>query len=80
MTREGGRHSGHGGFEGTRFHGRQPRTPGAHLERLAKSGAGAGIPIDTDLLRQEMAVFCDATVNSDCGVRLIVTRGGPAVG
>ena len=67
---------GDGVFEGMRFYGRRPRTPDAHLERLAKSGAGAGIPIDTDLLRQEMAVFCEATVNADCAARLIVTRSG----
>ena len=76
VTMDDGLIRGDGVFEGMRFYGRQPRTPDAHLERLAKSGAGVGIPIDTDLLRREMAAFCDATVNPDCGVRLIVTRGG----
>ena len=76
VTMDDGLIRGDGVFEGMRFYGRRPRTPDAHLERLAKSGAGAGITIDTELLLQEMATFCDATVNPDCGVRLIVTRGG----
>lgn len=76
VTMDDGLIRGDGVFEGMRFYGRRPRTPDAHLERLAKSGAGAGISIDTDLLRQEMAAFCDATVTPDCGVRLIVTRSG----
>ena len=76
VTMDDGLIRGDGIFEGMRFYGRRPRTPDAHLERLAKSGAGAGIPIDMDLLRQEMAAFCDATVNADCAARLIVTRGG----
>jgi branched-subunit amino acid aminotransferase/4-amino-4-deoxychorismate lyase len=76
VTMDDGLIRGDGVFEGMRFYGRRPRTPDAHLERLAKSGAGAGIPIDVELLRDEMAAFCDATVNPDCGVRLMVTRGG----
>lgn len=76
VTMDDGLIRGDGVFEGMRFYGRLPRTPDAHLERLAKSGAGAGIPIDVELLRTEMAAFCDATVNPDCGVRLMVTRSG----
>ena len=76
VTMDDGLIRGDGVFEGMRFYARQPRTPDAHLERLAKSGAGAGIPIDTDMLRREMAAFCDATVNPDCAARLIVTRSG----
>lgn len=76
VTMDDGLIRGDGVFEGMRFYSRQPRTPEAHLERLAKSGAGTGIPIDIEVLRDEMAVFCDAAVHPDCGVRLIVTRGG----
>ena len=76
VTMDDGLIRGDGVFEGMRFYGRRPRTPDAHLERLAKSGAGAGIPIDAELLLHEMAAFCDATVHPDCGVRLIVTRSG----
>jgi branched-subunit amino acid aminotransferase/4-amino-4-deoxychorismate lyase len=67
---------GDGIFEGMRFYDRNPRTPDAHLERLATSGAGAGIPVDADLLRSEMAVFGEALVNPDCAVRLMITRSG----
>ena len=67
---------GDGIFEGIRQYGRQPRTLDAHLERLAKSGAGAGIPVDVDRLRAEMAAFCQATIEPDCAVRLMITRSG----
>ena len=67
---------GDGIFEGMRFYDRNPRTPDAHLERLATSGAGAGIPIDRDQLLAEMAAFCEATVEPDCCARLMVTRSG----
>lgn len=67
---------GDGVFEGIRSYGRRPRTSEWHLERIAKSGAGVGIPIDVDLLRDEMATFCEGTVEADCAIRLIVTRGG----
>ncbi len=70
---------GDGVFEGMRFYGRQPRTPEAHLERLAKSGAGVGIPVDLDRLRSEMAAFGEATINADCSVRLMLTRGGHVI-
>jgi branched-chain amino acid aminotransferase len=70
---------GDGIFEGLRMYGRRPRTPEAHLERLARSGAGSGIPVDVEQLRAEMAEFCEATVAPDCAVRLIITRGGQRI-
>lgn len=70
---------GDGIFEGMRMYDRRPRTPEAHLERLARSGEGSGIPIDVAQLRAEMALFCQATVAADCAVRLIVTRGGQRI-
>jgi len=76
VTMDDGLIRGDGVFEGIRQYDRRPRTPDAHLERLAKSGAGAGIPVDVDLLRTEMAAFCEATSEPSCAVRLIVTRSG----
>ena len=70
---------GDGIFEGLRMYGRRPRTPDAHLERLARSGDGSGIPVDVEQLRAEMAVFCEATVAPDCAVRLIITRSGQRI-
>ena len=70
---------GDGIFEGLRMYGRRPRALEAHLERLARSGDGSGIPVDLELLRAEMAVFCEATVAPDCAVRLIITRGGQRI-
>jgi branched-subunit amino acid aminotransferase/4-amino-4-deoxychorismate lyase len=46
------------------------------LERLSRSARAVGLDVDLGLLRRELATFCRATVQEDCGVRLIVTRGG----
>jgi branched-chain amino acid aminotransferase len=70
---------GDGIFEGMRFYGRIPRSPEAHLERLAKSGDGAGIPVDRDRLRGEMAQFAEMTLSADCSVRLMLTRSGHVI-
>lgn len=70
---------GDGIFEGMRMYDRRPRTPDAHLERLARSGDGSGIPVDIEQLRAELAVFCKVTVAADCAVRLIITRGGQRI-
>ncbi|MCU0308447.1 MAG: aminotransferase class IV [Thermoleophilia bacterium] len=70
---------GDGVFEGMRCYGRRPRTPGAHLDRLARSAAVVGLAVDLDLLRAELAAFCGMTVEPDCAVRLMVTRGGQRI-
>jgi branched-chain amino acid aminotransferase len=70
---------GDGVFEGLRLYDRAPRTPGEHLDRLGRSAAAVGLPIDRALLEAELAEFCAATSRPDCGVRLIVTRGGRRV-
>ncbi len=70
---------GDGVFEGLRLYGRRPRTPEAHLERLAKSAATVGLEADLDELRAELADFCQSTASEDCGVRLMVTRGGQRI-
>lgn len=70
---------GDGVFEGMRLYGRRPRTPDAHLDRLALSARNIDLPIDLPLLRAEMAEFCAATAEEDCGVRLMLTRGGQRI-
>ncbi|MEW6582002.1 MAG: aminotransferase class IV [Actinomycetota bacterium] len=70
---------GDGVFEGMRLYGRRPRTPEAHLDRLALSARTVGLDVDVDVLRRELAEFCAATVQEDCGVRLMVTRGGQRI-
>ena len=67
---------GDGVFEGIRIYGRRPRTPDAHLDRLALSASNIDLPIDLPLLRREFAQFCAGTSEEDCGVRLMLTRGG----
>ncbi len=70
---------GDGVFEGMRVYDRRPRTPGAHLDRLALSAANVGIALDREVLEAEMAEFCRAVSRPDCGVRLMVTRGGQRI-
>ena len=70
---------GDGVFEGMRLYDRRPRTPGRHLDRLARSAGAVGLAIDRGLLEAELERFCGATAAPDCAVRLIVTRGGQRV-
>ncbi len=70
---------GDGVFEGLRTYGRRPRTPGMHLDRLARSAEAVGLEIDRDVLEAELDEFCRSTAAADCAVRLIVTRGGQRV-
>ena len=70
---------GDGVFEGLRLYGRRPRTAEAHLERLAKSATTIDLEVDLDELRAELADFCQSTAGEDCGVRLMVTRGGQRI-
>jgi branched-subunit amino acid aminotransferase/4-amino-4-deoxychorismate lyase len=67
---------GDGVFEGMRLYDRRPRTPGEHLDRLARSAATVGLEIDRPLLERELEEFASLATDPDCGVRLIVTRGG----
>ena len=67
---------GDGVFEGMRLYDRRPRTPGEHLDRLARSAEVVGLEIDRGLLERELAEFARLTADPDCGVRLMVTRGG----
>ena len=70
---------GDGAFEGMRLYGRRPRTPDLHLDRLQRTADAIGLALDRPVLEAELAAFCEATANPDCGVRLIVTRGGQRV-
>ena len=66
---------GDGVFEGMRTYNRVMRTPQAHLDRLAKSAVQVDIALDLDLLATELDQFCDMTMQPDCAIRLMVTRG-----
>jgi branched-subunit amino acid aminotransferase/4-amino-4-deoxychorismate lyase len=70
---------GDGVFEGMRLYDRRPRTPHEHLDRLARSAATMGLEIDRPILERELAEFAGLTAEPDCGVRLIVTRGGQRI-
>ncbi|HRC08240.1 MAG TPA: aminotransferase class IV [Miltoncostaeales bacterium] len=70
---------GDGVFEGMRFYDRVPRSPELHLDRLVRSGEGTEIPVDVPRLRREMRHFCEVTNSPNCGVRLMLTRGGHVI-
>ena len=70
---------GDGVFEGLRLYDRRPRTPREHLDRLARSAATVGLALDRALLERELTEFAGLTADPDCGVRLMVTRGGQRI-
>jgi branched-chain amino acid aminotransferase len=70
---------GDGVFEGLRAYGRRPRTPKAHLDRLAASAAAIDLPIDRDLIAGELDDLCAAASDPDCAVRIMLTRGGQRI-
>jgi branched-subunit amino acid aminotransferase/4-amino-4-deoxychorismate lyase len=70
---------GDGVFEGLRAYHRLPRTPEAHLDRLARSAHEIDLAMDRDLLARELAAFCAHTTAPDCAVRIMLTRGGQRI-
>jgi branched-chain amino acid aminotransferase len=70
---------GDGVFEGLRAYGRLPRSPDAHLERLARSADEIDLPMDRGLIARELADFCAQTSAPDCAVRVMLTRGGQRI-
>ncbi len=70
---------GDGVFEGMRLYDRTPRTPREHLDRICRSAETVGLEVDRGRLETELAEFCRRTVAADCGVRLMLTRGGHVV-
>jgi len=70
---------GDGVFEGLRAYARRPRTPDAHLDRLATSAAGIDLPIDRDRIARELDALCAAAGAPDCAVRIMLTRGGQRI-
>lgn len=67
---------GDGVFEGLRLYGRTPRTIEAHLDRMQASAAGVGLAFDRALIAGEIAEIACAASAPECGLRVILTRGG----
>lgn len=67
---------GDGVFEGLRLYGRTPRTIEAHLDRMRASAAGVGLAFDRALIAGEIAEIACAASAPECGLRVILTRGG----
>jgi branched-subunit amino acid aminotransferase/4-amino-4-deoxychorismate lyase len=70
---------GDGVFEGLRAYNRLPRTPDAHLTRLARSAQAIDLAMDRALVTRELADFCARTTAPDCAVRIMLTRGGQRI-
>ena len=67
---------GDGVFEGLRLYGHRPRTLEAHLDRMEKSADQVRLPFDRALIRREIEAIAAITTRGDCGLRVILTRGG----
>jgi branched-subunit amino acid aminotransferase/4-amino-4-deoxychorismate lyase len=67
---------GDGVFEGLRLYDHAPRTVEAHLDRMERSADRIQLPFDRDLIRAEIARIAAEASVGDCGLRVILTRGG----
>lgn len=67
---------GDGVFEGLRLYGHRARTLEAHLDRMERSADMVRLPFDRDLIRREIGQFSTATSGAECGLRVMLTRGG----
>ncbi len=66
-------------FEGLRAYAGRVRTPGRHLDRLARSAAAIGMDLDRVAVEADLATVEARLGDVDVGVRIIVTRGGQRV-
>ena len=70
---------GDGVFEGLRVYGRRPRTLEAHLDRMERSALRIQLDFPRDLIRGEIGRFCAEASAAECGLRVMLTRGGARV-
>ncbi|MCB0881403.1 MAG: aminotransferase class IV [Thermoleophilia bacterium] len=70
---------GDGVFEGLRAYGGRLRTPGLHLDRMARSCAEIDLAFDRAAVAAALAAFIRGLSSPDCGVRVMLTRGGQCV-
>lgn len=70
---------GDGVFEGLRLYGRRARTLEAHLDRMERSAEMVRLPSDRNLIREEIERICAETSAAECGLRVMLTRGGQRI-
>lgn len=70
---------GDGVFEGLRAHGGRLRTPGLHLDRMARSCGEIDLAFDRAAVAAALDAFVAGVSRPDCGVRVMLTRGGQCV-
>jgi len=67
---------GDGVFEGLRLYGHRARTLEAHLDRMERSADMVRLPFDRDVIRAEIQMMSARTSVPECGLRVMLTRGG----
>lgn len=67
---------GDGAFEVIRAYGGRPFALEDHLRRLSATCAGLRLPVDVDVVREDVATLLAAAGDVDAGVRVALTRGG----
>jgi branched-chain amino acid aminotransferase len=67
---------GDGVFEAIRLYAGVPYALDAHIERMERSAAGLGLPLDSDAFRADIARLIEARPGLDVLVRIVATRGG----
>lgn len=67
---------GDGVFEFIRVYEGRPFALGDHVDRLERSGASIALRFDRRALQAEIATLIAEAGPIDCGLRLVVTRGG----
>ena len=70
---------GDGVFEGLRLYGRRARTLEAHLDRMERSAEMVRLPFDRNLIREEIERICAEASAAECGLRVMLTRGGQRI-
>ena len=66
-------------FEGLRAYSGRLRTPGLHLDRLARSAVAIGMDLDRAAVELDLAALESRLEGGDVGVRIIVTRAGQRI-
>lgn len=79
ITLDDGLVRGDGVFEGLRAYGRRLRRADDHLDRMARSCAEIDLSFDRDRVAADLRAFLPQMSAADCGVRIMLTRGGRVI-
>jgi len=71
-----GLYRGDGVFEVARLYGGRPFAMDEHWDRLERSAASIGLPVDRAALEAELGPLLDEAGDAEANLRVVVTRGG----